>query len=512
MAPWRRTKSSPPTIATAEPVLLSHLPILIVVVPLVAAPLVVLIRHGGVGWAVALAVSAACAAMSLAVLAEVPGTGALSYAIGSWAPPWGIEYRIDAGNALVALLVSAVATIVLPAAKRTVVLEVGEDREYLFYSLFLLCLCGLLGIALTGDAFNIFVFLEISSLATYALIALGRDRRALTAAYQYLLLGTIGATLYVIGVGLLYLVTGTLNLADLAQRLPAVVDRRPVIAGLAFITVGIGLKAAIFPLHAWLPNAYAHAPTAVSALLAATATKVSLYVLMRVYYSVIGAPTAFGVEPTGAILLVLSIAALFVGSGAAIVQRDLRLMLAFSSIGQIGYITLGIALASAAGLTAAMAHLVNHGITKGALFLLAGCVALRLGGTRFEQLAGLGRTMPVTAFAIVIGGLSLVGVPGTAGFASKWALVVGALSAGLWWVAAAVLVSSLLALAYVWKFVEVAYLASPPPGAPSPGEAPADVTVPALVLTAAVVVFGLHATPVLEASSRAASAFLRGWP
>ncbi len=492
--------------------LLAHLPILIVVLPLVAAPLVVLVRHGGVGWAVALGVSAASTAMSVAVLAEVPGTGVLSYAIGSWEPPWGIEYRIDAGNALVALLVSAVATIVLPAAKRTVLLEVGADREYLFYALFLLCLCGLLGIALTGDAFNVFVFLEISSLATYALIALGRDRRALTAAYQYLLLGTIGATLYVIGVGLLYLVTGTLNFADMAQRLPAVVDRRPVIAGLAFITVGMGLKAAIFPLHAWLPNAYAHAPSAVSAFLAATATKVSLYVMMRVYYSVIGAPTAFGAEPTGAILMALSIAALLVGSGAAIVQRDLRLMLAFSSVGQIGYITLGISLASAAGMTAAMAHLINHGLTKGALFLLVAGVALRLGGTRFEQIAGLGRTMPITSFAIVIGGLSLIGVPGTAGFASKWALVVAAIGAGLWWVAAIVLASSLLALAYVWKFVEAAYLSAPPAGAPARGEAPADVTVPALVLTAAVVAFGLHATPVLEASSRAASAFLRGWP
>lgn len=491
---------------------LDHIAVLVVVLPLMAAPVVVLLRSGLAGWAVSLAVSAATVALSAALLALVPGTGALSYAIGSWAPPWGIEYRVDAGSALVSLLVSGIALVVLPFARRAVQAEVDGDREYLFYALFLLCLCGLLGMILTGDAFNVFVFLEITSLATYALIALGRDRRALTAAYQYLLLGTIGATLYVIGVGLLYLVTGTLNLADLAQRLPGVADRRPVIAGLAFITVGLGLKAAIFPLHAWLPNAYAYAPSAVSAFLAATATKVSLYVMMRVYYSVIGAPTVFGTDPTGAVLMALSVAALFVGGAAAIAQSDLRRLLAFSSVGQIGYITLGIALASAGGLTAAVAHVVAHGLTKGALFLLAGCVALRVGGTGLDRLAGLGRTMPLTSLAIVIGGLSLVGVPGTVGFASKWALVSAALSAQLWWVAAVVLVSSLLALAYVWKFVECAYLSEPPPGAPARGEAPADMTLPALLLTGGVVALGLQASPLLEAASRAASALLRGWP
>ena len=485
-----------------------HFPILLVVVPLIASPVIVMARSGFLGWVASLAASAAAFAMSVALLVATTESGAISYAIGSWPPPWGIEYRVDAANALVALLVSAIALVVLPYARRSVSAEIGQERLYLFYALLMLCLAGLLGIAVTGDAFNLFVFLEISSLATYVLIALGRNRRALTAAYQYLILGTIGATLYVTGVGLLYLATGTLNLADMAARLADVPDKRPLVAGLAFITAGVGLKLALFPLHAWLPNAYAYAPSAVSAFLAATATKVAVYVLMRVYFSVYGVDAVFRDMPLGPVLAVLSVAALFIASAAAIVQKDLKRLLAYSSVAQIGYITLGISLGSAPGLTAAVAHLVNHGITKGALFLLAGAIALRAGGTGFDRVAGLGRTMPLTAFAFVLGGLSLIGVPGTAGFASKWALVAAAIGAGHWWIAAAVLLSSLLAVAYVWKFVECAYFREPPADAPDPGEAPADMTIPAFALTAAVIAAGLFAWPVLEASARAAEALM----
>ncbi len=485
-----------------------HFPILLVVVPLIASPVIVMARSGFLGWVASLAASAAAFAMSVALLVATTESGAISYAIGSWPPPWGIEYRVDAANALVALLVSAIALVVLPYARRSVSAEIGQERLYLFYALLMLCLAGLLGIAVTGDAFNLFVFLEISSLATYVLIALGRNRRALTAAYQYLILGTIGATLYVTGVGLLYLATGTLNLADMAARLADVPDKRPLVAGLAFITAGVGPKLALCPLHAWLPNAYAYAPSAVSAFLAATATKVAVYVLMRVYFSVYGVDAVFRDMPLGPVLAVLSVAALFIASAAAIVQKDLKRLLAYSSVAQIGYITLGISLGSAPGLTAAVAHLVNHGITKGALFLLAGAIALRAGGTGFARVAGLGRTMPLTAFAFVLGGLSLIGVPGTAGFASKWALVAAAIGAGHWWIAAAVLLSSLLAVAYVWKFVECAYFRGPPGDAPDPGEAPADMTIPAFALTAAVIAAGLFAWPVLEASARAAEALM----
>ncbi len=198
------------------------------------------------------------------------GRGPLSYHIGSWVPPWGIEYRVDALSAFVLVLVSGIATAVAPFAWRSVAAELRDDQAYLFYTMYCLCVAGLLGMTITGDAFNLFVFMEIASLSSYVLIALGRDRRALLASFQYLILGTIGATFFVIGVGLLFLNTGTLNLADMAIRLEGLTTERSVLAALAFITVGMSLKLALFPLHLWLPNAYTYAPSTVAAFLAAT--------------------------------------------------------------------------------------------------------------------------------------------------------------------------------------------------------------------------------------------------
>ena len=192
-----------------------------------------------------------------------------------WPAPWGIELRIDLLNALLLLIISAISTVVLYAADVSIRQEIPADRHTLFYILYLLCLAGNLGIAATGDAFNVFVFLEISSLSAYALIALGKDRRALWASYQYLIMGTIGATFILIGIGLMYQMTGTLNMEDLSKRLPEVEQTRTVFTAFAFVIVGICLKLAMFPLHLWLPNAYTYAPSVVTAFLAATATKVN---------------------------------------------------------------------------------------------------------------------------------------------------------------------------------------------------------------------------------------------
>ena len=253
--------------------ILAHLPALQVVIPLIAAPLCVLLRHREVAWAFTLMVCWSTLIVAGLLLSHVLTTGPVSYALGDWAAPWGIEYRVDVLNGFLLLIVSSISAIILPFARKSVTKEIPEDQISLFYAAFLLCLTGLLGIVITGDAFNLFVFLEISSLSSYVLISLGKDRRALTAAYQYLIMGSIGATFFVIGVGLLYMMTGTLNMADLAARLPKVLHTRTVLAAFGFLTVGIGLKLAMFPLHLWLPNAYTYAPSVVTAFLAATATK-----------------------------------------------------------------------------------------------------------------------------------------------------------------------------------------------------------------------------------------------
>jgi multicomponent Na+:H+ antiporter subunit D len=435
-------------------VIREHLAMLVVLVPLLAAPLCALTR--GARWPHAIATLAAAATLGCAawLLSVVHGAGVVSYAVGGWPAPWGIELRVDAANGLVALLVAALAAVVLPYAGRSVAHEIGEARAPLFYSALMLLVAGLLGICVTGDAFNVFVFLEISSLSTYALIAMGRNRRALTASFQYLVMGTIGATFYLIGVGFLFAMTGTLNMIDLAERLPAVSDSRTVHTAFAFIVTGIGLKLALFPLHLWLPNAYTHAPSAVTALIAATSTKVAVYLLIRFVFTIFGAEFAFGRAPLAEILVLLAVTGLLSTSAVAIGQADVKRMLAYSSVAQVGYMVLGLSTASALGLTAALLHMFNHGLMKGALFMALGAVALRMGGTGIAQMQGLARTMPWTFWAFVLAGLSLVGVPLTVGFISKWYLILAALDRGWWPLVVVIVIGSLLALVYIGRVVE----------------------------------------------------------
>jgi multicomponent Na+:H+ antiporter subunit D len=483
----------------------SHLPALQVVVPLLAAPVTVLVRRRDIAFTVALVATGAAFAIALLLWQQVTAQGTLSYAIGRWEPPWGIEYRVDKLTALMLVLVSGIGALVLPYARGSIAREIAPQQQYLFYTMYLLCVAGLLGMAITGDAFNVFVFLEISSLATYVLIALGSDRRGLMASYQYLVMGTIGATLFVIGVGLLYLMTGTLNIVDMGQRIAEVRGSRPVLAALAFLTVGLSLKLALFPLHQWLPNAYAYAPSAVSALLAATATKVAVYVLVRFYFGVFGQAEVFQRLPMEAVMLVLALAGMFGASTVAIFQTDLKRLFAYSSVAQIGYIVLGLSFASVTGLTATIVHLVNHGITKGAVFLLLGCIAAGVGGTSLARVQGLGRRMPMASAGLVVCGLSLIGVPGTAGFVSKWYLILAALERGQWWLVFLIVASSLLAVVYVWRFVEAAYFHEPSAGLDPAVVLPVGMRVATTALVVATVWFGLDTSVTVTPAAQAAA-------
>ncbi|NNL99898.1 MAG: monovalent cation/H+ antiporter subunit D family protein, partial [Gammaproteobacteria bacterium] len=258
-----------------------HLPVLQVAVPMLLAPLVVLLHPRGLAWAAATAASFMSLAIAVALAAGVLAGSEYRYALGGWEAPYGIELRVDEFSALLLLIVTAASSVALLAGRASLDRAIEQPRQPLFFAAWLLVLAGLAGILVSADAFNIFVFMEISSLASYVVIAGGTDRRALPAVFKYLMMGTIGATFYLIGVGLVYMMTGTLNLADMELRIHEVADQRPILAAAGFITVGLALKAAVFPLHVWLPNAYTHAPHAVSAFLAACATKVSLYVLLR---------------------------------------------------------------------------------------------------------------------------------------------------------------------------------------------------------------------------------------
>ena len=361
--------------------------------------------------------------------------------------------------------------------------------------------------AIDNYMFNVFVFLEISSLSSYALIAQGTTRRALTSALQYLVMGTIGGTFILLGIGMIYMVTGTLNIVDMAVQLAAVGPNRTVLVALACIGIGTGIKLAVFPLHIWLPNAYTYAPAIVTAFLAATATKVAYYVLVRFIFGVFGGDFVH-VLRLDAVLMPLAIAAMFVGSFVAIFQDDIKRMLAYSSVAQIGYMVLGLSLASVSGLTGGLVHLFNHAIMKSGLFLVVAAVLLRVGSTRLDAFAGLGRRMPLTMAAFVAGGLSLIGVPLTVGFVSKWYLVMGAFEAGLWPVAVLILLSSLLAVVYIWRVVEVAYFREPPEEAAEVKEAPFSLLAPTWVLIGATIFFGVFTSLSVGVASAAARMLL----
>lgn len=488
-----------------------HVPALIVVIPLIMAAVAALMPNGRAGWVLTMITAAIVALFSLVILGQVMTSGLISYELGGWEPPVGIEYRIDALNAVLLALVGLIGFLCVVYALPSVADEIEESKQALFYSAFMVCLAGLLGVTITGDAFNVFVFLEISSLSTYTIIAMGagRDRRALTAAYNYLILGTIGATFFVIGVGFLYAATGTLNMADIARILQEQGHDRVTQAAFAFIIVGLGLKAAMFPLHFWLPNAYAFAPNFVTAFLASTATKVAFYALIRFVFSVFHPDVPFVEMAFTWVFAAVGVIAMFVASLQAVFQTDARRLLAYSSVAQVGYMMLGLGMGTVAGLSAGMLHLINHALMKGALFMALGAFALNFGVRRVQDLAGMGRTMPVSATAFTAAGLSLVGVPLTVGFDSKWYLIIAALERGWWWAVAALILSSLLALIYIGRMLVMVWMETPPAhqGAPAAARStPYMVLIPTGILAFANFYFFFDATPLVNLAEAAANA------
>ena len=315
------------------------------------------------------------------------------------------------------------------------------------------------------------------------------------ATYRYIVMGTIGATFYLIGVGFLYMSTGTLNTMDLAARLGDVTELRPVLVAAGFITVGLALKAAIFPLHSWMPNAYTFAPNVVTVFIAAASAKVSLYVMMRIDYAIFYKNIPNHELQLALLLVPMAILALFAGSMLAIYEKNLKRLLAYSSVAQVGYIALGIAMSSVAGLTGAIVHMFNHGVIKGGMFMAVACLALRYRTVNIANLAGAGRAMPWTMAAFVIGGLGLIGVPLTPGFISKWYLVLGALEKGGYgaFLVMVILASSLLAVIYVWKVIEVAYFKEPRANAaPIEGEAPLVMLIPTWIVVLTGIWLGIN--------------------
>ena len=452
----------------------SALPVLVVIIPLVTS-----LALPVLGWwyrpaVFPVALTSLAAACGTAIIAAytVVTSGPLLYYLGGWAPPWGIEFRLDSLSVLMLVLLTVITLLVGIYSKHSILKEI-RSKEVPFYTVYLLLVTGLTGLVSTADMFNLYVFLEITSLTSYALVSLGGGA-AVVSAFRYVILGTVGAAFYLLAVGYLYSMTGTLNMADLARLLPGLYTSPTVLVGFAFFVIGVSIKMALFPMHSWLPGAYSDAPSAVSALIAATTTKVAAYVLIRVMFFVFEPRFSIDVIPVTTVLAWMGAIAMILGSVMAIGQRDFKRMLAYSSVAQIGYIVLGVGLANEMGFTGGVLHIVNHAFMKGGLFLVAGAIVYRTGLREIREFRNLSVKMPVTAATFTVCAFAMIGIPPTGGFFSKVYLILGAVNAGQWVFVAVIVVSSVLALAYLFNVLRFMYFPRDIPRSPEEHPSPPD--------------------------------------
>ena len=442
------------------------------------------------------------------------GGDTVRYALGAWLPPIGIEFVMDPLAAYMVAIILVIGLLVFIFAPKSLALE-APGKEGLAWPAKILVLAGLTGMCLTGDLFNLYVFLEIAALAAYALLGMGSAAGAL-ATFRYLLIGAVGGGFYLIGVAFLYFSAGTLNMADMASLLPELADSRAVQAAGVFMIAGLAIKMALFPFHTWLPDVYTNAPSAVAGLIAPVMTKVSAYAIIRLFLDVF--PPGFFVEgiPLLAVVGWVSAAGILYGSILAIGQQDYRRMLAYSSVGQLGYIGLGVALANPLGMIGALLHVLNHALMKGLLFLVGGAVFHRSGRTRIPDWQGVGRRMPWTMGAFTIGALAMVGIPPTAGFFSKWYLLLGSAESGAWIWFGVIVASSLLSAIYFFRVVELIWRnpetdSAAQELAPVPeGRTPASMLFPMAVLSAAIFLAGLLNVAIVRALLSRVAAPLAG--
>lgn len=425
----------------------SQLPILLFLVPFVTAVAMPILCAKRRSWCRPLSTAAVFVMVILAVinLRVVLLEGSIEYALGGWTAPIGIAWLDDPLAAIVALTMTVVALLSLIYG-RTVVAP-SLDKSVQYYTLVLLFISALVGIIFAADLFNVFVFLEVAALTSYALVG-AAGGKALVYAFRYLLLGSFGATLYLLGVSYLYAATGTLNMADLAARIPELITSTAVVSGLIFVFLGLSIKMALIPLHGWLPGAYANAPNSVAPLLASTVTKVALVAWVRIEYALI----APGIEVSHVAVLVLlediGVLAAVIGGALALVQTDIKRIFAYGGISHIGLILVGVSLGNSTAMAGGLFYLVNDALMQMTLFMIAGVVVHYHGAQTLDDLKSVSSRSPWLTGALVVVAISMVGLPPTGGFFGKWNIVLGALEAQHYLAVFAVLASTLLTLGY----------------------------------------------------------------
>ena len=473
-----------------------HFPVLIVLLPLSAALLSPFFsyfhKQSGKWVAIASLFGAFLCSAGLLMQTVADGGQTIHYWMGNWAPPLGIEFVVDPVNAIIVTMITFLAAMTAvfstPYLKKSNWLYMGG-----YYTLLALLCVGLSGMTLTGDVFNLYVYLEIASLSGYGLIALGGNKGTL-AAFRYLLIGTIAASLYLLAIGFLYSMTGSLNMADLSVLLQDKMDSPLIIMTVALFIAAFGIKAALFPFHGWQPDAYTFSHPGAAPLISGAMSKVPAYAMLRFFFYLFGAQHLF-VQHGLTVIGILGAMGIILGSVMAIAQDDFRRMLAYSSVAQIGYIAVGLAIGSVYGLIGAILHIVNHAFMKGSLFMVIGGIQYRFGEFRISQLGQIHKKMPLTVVTLCIAALGMIGIPPTGGFFSKWYIMLGAMSTEQYIYVAVLVISSLLNAVYFFRVMENVFV-NPAPALkeinPPSGklELPLQMLIPIVVMGIGILVLG----------------------
>ena len=486
----------------------NHFPVIIFLLPFLAAICMPLIGLKNRHWCRPLALVAVLA-MCVAAIVNlwcVLENGETRYAFGGWpistaSPdlPLGIEWVNDGLASIMLTALSCLAFVCLIFGGLIPPESIGT-RVVLYYTLILILITGLTGIVFAGDIFNLFVFLELAALSAYALVGVAGGK-ALVAAFRYLILGTLGASFYLLGVVFFYAATGALNMADLAQQLsdnPELMKSKAVIAGTTFVFIGLGIKMALFPLHGWLPGAYTRAPSAVSPLLAALMTKVALYASVRITFWVLGPGADIGRLHMLTLLGVLGAVAAVVGALLALTQQDVKRMFAYGGISHVGLILIGLSQENQTGFAGGVFYMINDAIMQAGLFFIAGA-AIYLYKARFvEEWACLRDGSRWMTGALIVLAMSMIGIPPTGGFFGKWNIILSAMEAQNYLAVGAVIIATLLTMAYFQRlFVSIFRTRETSTDAPRI-ETPLSLRFSVGLTSAAIIVLGLCSDPIIS--------------
>lgn len=438
-----------------------HYPALIVVVLFIAAFAAPLLYRQVKMLTVYFIMAAHIIALAMAVLLliNVQQHGPVLYHMGGWPPPWGIEFKADPLRLYMVIVVLTVSLWIFFYAVRDLQHELKIEVIGWYYTLYTVLVGAMAGMALTNDLFNLFVLMEIAAIAACAIISIKEDRACLEASFKYLILSAMGTGCFLLGVAMLYMVTGYLNYSFLQAALPEALALYPlnIFTAAALFIVAFGTKAALFPLHVWLPDAHASAPSPSSAMLSGLVIKIYAFVFMLILYEVFPRYLLEQI-PLADIVLWLAALGVIFGSIYAMLQSDLKKMLAYSSIGQIAYIFMGIGLDHNLALVGGLYHIMVHAFTKAMLFMAAGVIIYSTGVRQIKDLASIGRVLPLTMLAFTIGSASMIGIPGTGGLISKWYLALSALESGRPVFVLIILAGSLLNAIYYMPIVINAFM------------------------------------------------------